>query len=73
MEIILPIVYAVLLLLALLYSGVITYHVVKYRSQLPQQESKRALAVLVCYLLAGGTLLVISLILAGVSGLLISN
>lgn len=71
MEIVLPIVYVVLLLLALLYSGVISYHVLKYRSQLPERESRRALAVLVCYLLAGGTLLVISLILAGISGLLI--
>lgn len=71
MEFVLPTIYVVLLLLALLYSGVISYHVLKYRSELPQRESQRALTVLIFYLLAGGSLLVISLILAGVSGLLI--
>ena len=63
--------YIILLILVLAYSGVIAYHVLKYRSQLPEKEYRRSFAVLIAYFLAGAIILGLSMILAGISGLII--
>lgn len=70
-DIALLVVYIILLIFSLLYSGIISYHVLKYRTQLPQREAGRALVALIFYWLVGGGIIVVSLVAAGVSGLLI--
>ena len=62
MEIIPLIIYGIFLIFALLYSGVIVYHVLKYRHELPPEESHRALTYTTIYLIIGGGVLGLSII-----------
>lgn len=71
MEIILSIIYGIFLIFALLYSGVIVYHVFKYRHLLPPPEARRALTFATVYLIIGGGVLSLS-ILAGIIYLFLS-
>ena len=70
-DIALLIVYIILLIFSLLYGGIISYHVLKYRTQLPQREADRSIVVLIFYWLIGGGIIVVSMIAAGISSLLI--
>lgn len=62
METILFILYFLFLIFTLIYSGVVVYHILKYRHQLPRQESRKALSYLAVYSIIGGIILVFSLI-----------
>jgi len=71
MDIVLFVIYIFLLILSLAYSGVIAYHVLKYRHQLRERESRQTLVILTAYLVVGGGILLLSIILAVISGLII--
>lgn len=70
MEDVLLIIYILMLLLALAYGGVIVYHILKYRHQLPDKDARQAIVVMVGYLIVGGGVLVLSIVIASVTGLL---
>lgn len=63
-DIIFLIFYVLLLLLGLIYAGVITYHVFKYRYQLPAADAPKAIGALWIYLLVGVGLVAVSLIIS---------
>ncbi|OGB74202.1 hypothetical protein A2V68_00275 [candidate division Kazan bacterium RBG_13_50_9] len=58
-------VYLVLLLMALIYAGIVIYHVAKYRQDdLPPRQGYYALKILWLYLIVVGVVLIASISLA---------
>jgi len=66
MNIVLPVTYLLLLILTLSYGGVIIYHVFKYRGELLENDARRATNFIWCYLIIGGAVLVLSIVIGAI-------
>jgi len=61
-NLILLILYLLLLLLVIVYSGIIVYHMLKYRHQLPITDAKKAMGMMWIYLLVSAVIFIFSAI-----------
>lgn len=71
MNLTLLIVYLFFLLAALGYGGLIIYHVKRYKSELYDGQAPRAVAVAWFYAIVGGSILLLSIILAALGPVIV--
>jgi len=65
MSLIAVVIYIILLLAALSYGGLIIYHIIRYKSELYDGQVPRVMAAMWFYIILGGSVLLLSIILAG--------
>ncbi len=65
------IIYVILFLAALSYGGLIVYHIIRYKSELYDGQVPRVMAAMWFYIILGGSILLLSVILASIGAIIL--
>ena len=65
------IIYVILLLAALSYGGLVIYHIIRYKSELYDGQVPRVIAAMWFYIIIGGSVLLLSFVLASLGPIIL--